>query len=413
MVVTGLGVVAPLGIGPEALWAGLMKADSATARISRFDPAEYAVQIACQVDDFQPRDWMEYKDARRFDRVVQFAVAASRQAIDSAQLFIGPDNADRVGVIIGSGIGGLETIQTAFEALFARGPMRVPPLTGAMMLPDMASGQVAITFGARGPNFCVVSACATGSNAVGEAAEIIWRGDADVMLAGSSEAGITPFALAAFHRIGAMSTRNDDPAHASRPFDALRDGFVFGEGAGVLVLESAEHAAGRGARAMAELAGYATTADAYHVSAPSADGDGAARAMALALKKAGATPDTVDYINAHGTGTQLNDLSETRAIKTVFGEDAHRVPVSSTKSMLGHLMGAAGSVEAVITVSAIGHGILPPTINYEVPDPECDLDYVPNSPRPVDRPIRVAMSNSFGFGGHNACLVFRSVGTSA
>jgi 3-oxoacyl-[acyl-carrier-protein] synthase II len=270
----------------------------------------------------------------------------------------------------------------------------------------MASGQVAISLGARGPNFCVVSACATGSNAIGEASEILKRGDADAIIAGSSEAGVTPFGLAAFHRTGAMSTRNDEPERASRPFDADRDGFVFGEGAGALVLETLEHALARGATPLVELAGYGTTADAYHVSAPREDGSGAAKAIQIALRKAGLAPTDVDYINAHGTGTPMNDVSETRAIKRVFGDEAYRVPVSSTKSMHGHLMGAAGAVEAVVTVLAMQHGILPPTINLDTPDPECDLDYVPNRPRPAR--VRVALSNSFGFGGHNACLAFRA-----
>jgi 3-oxoacyl-[acyl-carrier-protein] synthase II len=405
--VTGVGLVTPIGIGVEAVWQNMMAGYSSARRIDRFDPSEFAVQIACQVEGFEPRDWMDYRDARRFDRVVQFALAASRQAIDQASFTVDESNTDRVGIVIGSGIGGLETIQAGYEALMDKGPMRVNPLTGAMMLPDMASGAVAIALGARGPNFCVVSACATGSNAVGEAAEILRRGDADLMLAGSTESGITPFALAAFHRTGAMSTRNDDPAHASRPFDGLRDGFVFGEGAGVLVLEMLDHALARGARPLALMAGYGTTNDAYHISAPVEDGSGAARAMRRTLEKGGIRPDEVDYINAHGTGTPLNDVSETRAIKLVFGADAARIPVSSTKSMHGHLMGAAGGVEAAITVLAMERRVLPPTINYEVPDPECDLDCVPNEPRPVDR-IRVALSNSFGFGGHNACVAFRS-----
>jgi 3-oxoacyl-[acyl-carrier-protein] synthase II len=406
IVVTGMGLVTPVGIGVERVWENLMACKSATRLIDRFDASEFAVQFACQVDDFDPLDWMEYRDARRFDRVVQFAIATAQQAVDQAGLDITSSNADRVGVVIGTGIGGLETIQEGFETLVAKGPMRVNPLTGAMMLPDMPSGQVAISFGARGPNFCVVSACATGSNAIGEAAEIIRRGDADVMLAGSTEACITPFALSAFHRTGAMSTRNDDPAHASRPFDGLRDGFVFGEGAGLLVLESLEHALGRGARPLAMVAGYATTADAFHVSAPLEDGSGAAAAMSRALAKGGIDPSEIDYINAHGTGTPLNDASETRAIKTVFGQGAYSIPVSSTKSMHGHLMGAAGSVEAAITVLTIRRRVLPPTINYEVPDPDCDLDYVPNTPRAVGR-VRFALSNSFGFGGHNACVAFK------
>jgi 3-oxoacyl-[acyl-carrier-protein] synthase II len=304
-------------------------------------------------------------------------------------------------------MGGLVTVSAGFDALWNKGPMRVNPITGAMMLPSMAAGQVSIAYGARGPNFSIASACATGANAVGEAFEIVRRGDADVMIAGATEAGITPFGLAAFHRIGAMSTRNDDPKRASRPFDKERDGFVFAEGAGVLVLETLDRARRRGARPLAELAGYGATADAFHVSAPLDDGSGAAGAMRLAIAKAGLTPDDVDHINAHGTSTPLNDLSETRAIKAVFGDRAYRLPISATKGMHGHLMSAAGAVEAVITVLTLQHGVYPATINQEVPDPECDLDYVPNRARSADRPIAVALSNSFGFGGHNACLLFR------
>jgi 3-oxoacyl-[acyl-carrier-protein] synthase II len=312
-----------------------------------------------------------------------------------------------VGVIVGSGAGGLETIYQGHWDLFEKGPMRVNPLTGAMMLPDMSAGQVAIMMGFRGPNFCVVSACATGSNAIGEAAEIIKRGDADVMLAGSTEAGLTRFGLAAFHRVGAVSTRNDEPERASRPFDIDRDGFVFGEGAGMLVLETLEHARARGATIQAELAGYGTSADAVHISAPAPDGAGAAMAMRTALAKAGAVPEDVDYINAHGTGTPLNDVSETRAIKLALGDHAYRVPVSSTKSMHGHLLGAAGSLEAAITVLVINRGVIPATINLDNPDPLCDLDYVPHVPRPAAKPIELALSNSFGFGGHNACVAIR------
>jgi len=407
VVVTGLGLVTPLGTGVEQTWRNVLAGVSGAGPITRFDASEYTVQIACEVKDFDPVDWMDYRDARRFDRVVQFAVAAALQSVGHAAFEVTPENADRVGVLIGTGIGGLETIQVGFETLLEKGPMRVSPLTGAMMLPDMASGQVAITLGARGPNFCVVSACATGSNAVGEAFEILRRGDADVMLTGATEAGVTPFGLSAFHRTGAMSTRNDDPEHASRPFDGLRDGFVFGEGAGLLVLETLEHALGRGAEPLVELVGYGATADAYHVSAPRPDGTGAAAAIRNALRKAGLTTDDIDYINAHGTGTEMNDVSETNALKAVFGERAYDIPVSSTKSMHGHLMGAAGGVEAVLTVLAVVHDVLPPTINYEVPDPACDLDYVPNVARTPERPLRAAISNSFGFGGHNACLVFR------
>ncbi len=407
VVVTGIGAITPVGLGVEETWRNIVAGKSGARRISRFDTSDFAVQIACEVDGFDPSQWMSYREARRFDRIVQFAVASTSMAVEQAQLEIGPDLQDRAGVLIGTGIGGLLTIHESFEALFEKGPMRVNPLTGVMMLPDMASGQVSIMLGARGPNFCVNAACATGAYAIGEASEIIRRGDADVMVTGATEAGMSPFGLAAFHRTGAMSTRNDEPERASRPFDKLRDGFVFGEGTGVVVLERLDHALGRGARPLVELAGYGATADAYHVSAPPEDGYGAARAMRLALQKAGVGLDEVDYINAHGTSTLLNDVSETAAIKSVFGARAYEIPVSSTKSMHGHLLGAAGGVEAVLTILAITENEIPPTINQEEPDPECDLDYVPNESRVPDSPIRVAMSNSFGFGGHNACLLFR------
>ncbi len=408
VVITGLGIVSPLGASAALTWEGVVAGRSSAARIDRFDPEPFAVQIACAANDFDPSVWLDLREARRFDRAVQFAVGASMMAVEDARLDTAAEDPDRVGVIIGSGIGGLETIHRGYVDLFERGPMRVNALTGAMMLPDMAAGQVAIMTGFRGPNFCVVAACATGSNAVGEAWEIIRRGDAEAMLAGSTEAGLTPFGVAAFHRIGAVSTRNDEPERASRPFDLERDGFVFGEGSGMLVLERLDHAQARGARILAELVGYGTTADAYHVSAPSEDGAGASRAILMALRKAGAAPEEVDYINAHGTSTQLNDMSETRAIKTALGDHAYKVPVSSTKSMHGHLMGAAGSLEAAITVMTMREGIIPPTINLDYPDPECDLDYVPHKARRVDRPIKLALSNSFGFGGHNACLAIRS-----
>jgi 3-oxoacyl-[acyl-carrier-protein] synthase II len=404
VVVTGMGAVTPLGTGIDSVWSGIMAARSTATRIDLFDPAEFAVRICCPVDGFDPLEAMDYRDVRRFDRLVQYAVASARQAVAHAGLDMAAEDPDQVGVLVGAGLGGLDTISAGCEALLTRGPMRVNPLTGAMMLPDMCAGQIAILLGARGPNFCVASACATGGTAIGEAAEVIRRGDADVMVAGSSEAGITPFGVAAFHRTGALSARNDDPKHASRPFDKLRDGFVFGEGAASLILEDLDHALARGARPLAELVGYGATADAFHVSAPRDDGSGMARAMAMALRKAGKVPADVHYINAHGTSTVLNDAAETKAIKLLFGDHAYRVPVSSTKSMHGHLMGAAGSVEAVITVLAIVNGVFPPTINYEVPDPACDLDYVPNTPRPAAEPIRLALSNSFGFGGHNATL---------
>ncbi|MFN2252221.1 MAG: beta-ketoacyl-ACP synthase II [Anaerolineae bacterium] len=407
VVVTGLGMVTPLGKDVESSWAAALAGKSCAGLITRFDTSEYKVRIACEVNDFDPSEYMDYREVRRFDRLVQMAVAVAHQAVGHAGLVVTPDNAWRIGVLIGTGIGGLETIQAAFDALSEKGPMRVNPLTGAMMLPDMPAGQVAITFGVHGPNFAISSACATGSHAIGEAFEILRRGDADVMLAGATEAGLTPFGLSAFHRTGAMSTNNEDPEHACRPFDLMRDGFVFGEGAAMLVLETLDHALSRGAKPLVELAGYGATADAYHVSAPLEDGEGSARAMQIALAKAGGSPDEIDYINAHGTATPLNDSSETRAIKAVLGERAYRVPVSSTKSMHGHMLGAAGAVEAALTVLALISGQLPPTINYEHPDPECDLDYVPNQARDAAVPLRAAISNSMGFGGHNASLLFR------
>jgi 3-oxoacyl-[acyl-carrier-protein] synthase II len=407
VVVTGLGLVTPLGTGIEKTWEALVAGRSGAGPITRFDARDFRAQIGCEANDFDASEWMDYRDARRFDRVVQFAMVAALQAMQESCLSITPQNAERVGVLIGTGIGGLETIHEGYQALLRKGPNRVNPLTGAMMLPDLPSGQVAIMFGALGPNFCVVSACATGSHAIGEAAEIIRRGDADVMVAGATEAPLTPFGVAAFHRSGAVSTRNEDPQGASRPFDALRDGFVVGEGAGLIVLERLEHALDRGATPLVELVGYGATADAYHVSAPLEDGSGAARAMRMALNKAGLAVEDIDYINAHGTSTRMNDVSETRAIKTVFGERAYDLPISSTKSMHGHLLGAAGGAEAVITALTLLRNVIPPTINYEVPDPDCDLDYVPNVARVPGKPLRTALSNSFGFGGHNATLIFQ------
>jgi 3-oxoacyl-[acyl-carrier-protein] synthase II len=407
IVVTGMGAISPLGLDPDTLWANLLAGKTPAARITRFDPTDFVVQIACETNDFDPLDYMDRKDARRFDRVVQFAVACTTQAVKQAGLTINEDNANRIGVIFGTAIGGIGTIHQGYETLYAKGPVRVSPLTGAMMLPDMASGQVAITFGVRGPNHCVISACATGNAVLGEAAEVIRRGDADVMIAGSADAPMTPFALAAFHRTGAMSTRNDDPQHASRPFDAQRDGFVFGEGAGAMVLERLDHARARGAQPLAEIVGYGSSADAFHISAPAEDGIGAVLSMQRALDSAGLRPEDIDYINAHGTSTPLNDASETRAIKRVFGEYAYQVPISSTKSMLGHTMGAAGTVEAIVCIKTMEAGIIHPTINYEYPDPECDLDYVPNEPRLAD--VRVVLSNAFGFGGHNATIVLKKI----
>ncbi len=407
IVVTGIGLISPLGLNVEALWNNLLCGKSTAAPITRFDVSDYVVQIACETNEFDPLEYMDRREAKRFDRFIQFAIACTTQAVQDAGLHVNEDNADRIGVIFGTAIGGLTTIHEGYETLFSKGPKRVSPLTGPMMLPDMASGQVAITFGVRGPNHCVISACATGNASIGEAAEVIRRGDADVMIAGSSDAPMTPFALAAFHRTGAMSTRNDDPKRASRPFDAKRDGFVFGEGAGAMILETLEHARARGVKPLAEVAGYGSSADAFHISAPPDDGRGAVLSMQRALDDAGLTPADIDYINAHGTSTPLNDVSETKAIKRVFGQRAYDIPISSTKSMTGHMMGAAGTVEGIVCIKTMETGRIHPTINYEYPDPECDLDYVPNEPREAD--VRVVLSNAFGFGGHNATVVFKKV----
>jgi len=406
VVITGMGTINPLGLNVETTWQNLLAGKSGAGRITHFDPSPFLTQIACEVKDFNPEDYMDRKEARRLDRYIQFAIASTAQALEQANLTIDESNADEVGVIIGTGIGGLITMDKGYHVFFEKGPMRVSPLTGPMMIPNMASGQIAITFGAAGPNFCIVSACATGGHAIGEAFELIRRGDAVAVIAGGSEAPFVPFGMAAFHRTGALSRRNDEPERASRPFDAQRDGFVFGEGAGVFILESLEYARSRGAKPLAEIVGYGATADAYHISAPAEGGTGVAKAMKRALKKAGLKPTDVDYINAHGTSTPLNDVNETKAIKAVFGDYAYQVPISSTKSMVGHLMGAAGALEAIVCVKTIQEGIIHPTINYEYPDPECDLDYVPNVARPAD--VKVVLSNSSGFGGHNATLVIKA-----
>ena len=406
VVITGMGTINPLGLDVETTWQNLVAGKSGAGPITRFDPSPFLTKIACQVNDFDPEDYMDHKDARRLDRYIQFAIASTVQALKQAELTIDESNADDVGVIIGSGIGGLLTIDQGYHDLFEKGPMRVSPLTGHMMIANMAAGQIAITFGAAGPNFCIVSACATGTNVLGEAFELIRRGDAVAVIAGGSEAPFVPFGMAAFHRTGALSRRNDDPERASRPFDAQRDGFVFGEGGGVMILESLEYAQRRGAQPLAEVVGYGANTDAYHISAPAEGGTGVAKTMKRALQKAGLKPTDVDYINAHGTSTILNDLNETKAIKSVFGDHAYQVPISSTKSMAGHLMGAAGALEAIVCVKTIQEGIIHPTINYEYPDPECDLDYVPNVARRAD--VKVALSNSSGFGGHNATIVLKA-----
>ncbi len=408
VVVTGMGVITPMGCGVDPLWEGLLAGRIVAQRIRRFDASGFNVQIACEIECFNIEEYSEYidkKEAKRMDPLQHFCIACTVQALKQAHLQIDESNADEIGAVVGSGIGGMIIIDQGYHALFEKGPMRVSPFTGPYMIANMGPGQIAISLGIKGPNFTVTSACASGSNAIGEAYEIIKRGDATAMLAGGAESVITPFALAAFHRTQAMSTRNDDPQHASRPFDAQRDGFVYGEGAGLLLLERLDYAKKRGANILAEMIGYGGNNDAFHISAPAPAGVGMAKAMAKALRKANLQPEQIDYINAHGTSTVLNDAAETAAIKSVFGEYAYALPISSTKSMIGHLMGAAGGVEAAVTVKTIMEGMIHGTMNYENPDPQCDLDYVPNAPRKKD--VRIAMSNSFGFGGHNASIIFK------
>ena len=407
IVVTGMGVVSPLGLDVPSLWEALKAGKSGVDRITLFDAGPFETQIAAEVKGFNPTDHLEHREARRMDRYTQFAVVASLQAVAQAKIDLAnnPSEAGDVGVLIGSGIGGLTTLSAQMAVLAEKGPQRVSPLLVPMMISDAASGQVSIMLGAKGLNFCATSACSSGADAVGEACEVIKRGDARVMLAGGAEAAITPIGIAGFNSAGALSRRNDEPQKASRPFDAERDGFVMGEGAAVLVLESLPHALKHNANILAEVVAYGATSDAYHITKPSTKGEGGAKAMQVALKKAAMQPAEIEYINAHGTSTTLNDRCETMAIKTVFGDYAYHVPISSTKSMMGHLIGAAGAIEAIICVLAIQHGVIPPTINLTHPDPECDLDYVPNTAR--QKKVRTALSNSFGFGGHNSVLIFR------
>ncbi len=405
VVVTGTGVITPLGNTVDGFFNALLDGKSGVHHIDRFDVTDYSTKIAATVDDFLPENYMDRKDARRMDRFVQYAVAATSSALAQSKLAITKDIAPRVGVYIGSGIGGLTTLEEQHRTLLERGPKRVSPFFVPMIIGDMASGQVSILFGAQGPNSAPVSACATGSNAIGDAYEIIRRGAADAMICGGAEATITPLALAGFCSAKALSERNDDPTRASRPFDAQRDGFVMGEGSGILILEELEFAQARGATILAEIVGYGMSGDAYHLVQPDPNGSGAARAMRAAIDEAGVSPMDIGYINAHGTSTQIGDAMESNAIKAVFGEAATHVAISSTKSMTGHLLGAAGGIEAIATIEAIRHSMLPPTINQEMPDSECNLDYVPNTAR--KRELLFAMSNSFGFGGHNACVIFK------
>lgn len=405
IVVTGMGAVSPLGLDVPALWQGIREARSGIGPITLCDASNLDSRIAGEVRGFDPHNYMDRKEIRRNDRFIHLAIAAATEALRTAELPITPENADSIGVIIGSGIGGITTLAEGIATLQERGPSRVSPFLVPAMITNMAAGQVSMMFGLKGPNYCPTSACASGAHAIGEAAEIIRRGWAVAMVAGGSEAPITPIGIASFASAKAISTRNDDPAGASRPFDADRDGFVLAEGGAVLVLEDLEFARARGARILAELVGYGLSADAYHITQPAPGGEGALRSMRAALRHAGLSPDDIDYINAHGTSTPAGDIAETEAIKRLLGERAYRVPVSSSKSQFGHLLGAAGSIEAIVSILAIQEGLLPPTINYTTPDPQCDLDYVPNTPRPAR--VDVVLSNSFGFGGHNVSLIFR------
>jgi beta-ketoacyl-acyl-carrier-protein synthase II len=405
VVITGVGVISPVGNDAQTFWASLLAGKSGIGPVTHFDASEFPTRIAGEVKDFDPSAFMDKKDVKRTDRFVQFAIAATKMALEDARLKIEEQDPERVGVYIGSGIGGLATWEDQHRVLLEKGPRRVSPFLIPMMIANMAAGQVSIHFGLKGPNSAPITACATGTHAIGDAFKIIQRGEADVMVAGGTEATIRPLAFAGFCAARAMSTRNDEPEKASRPFDKDRDGFVMGEGAGVLILEELEHAKRRGAPIIAEVIGYGMSADAFHLTQPDPDGDGAKRAMLAAIRDAGIRPEEVDYINAHGTSTELNDKVETQAIKAAFGEHAYKLAVSSTKSMTGHMLGAAGAVEAIATALALRDQILPPTINYETPDPACDLDYVPNEARRA--PVRVALSNSFGFGGHNATIALK------
>src|SRR5689334_20734220 len=405
VVVTGIGLVSSLGIGTEANWAGIKAGQSGIDTITKFDTTQFSTRIAGEVHGFEPLQFIEKKDVKKMDIFIQYAIAASQFAMDDAKVPITKENADQVGVFIASGIGGFTTIEREHKALLEGGPRKISPFFIPSAIINLAAGQVSIRFGAKGPNSATCTACSASAHAIGDAFEIIKRGAADIMIAGGSEAAITPMGIGGFGALRALSTRNDEPQRASRPFDKDRDGFIVGEGAGVLILEEFERARQRGSKIYAELVGYGMSADAYHITAPSDDGDGAFRVMRTAIESAGILPDQVAYINAHGTSTPQGDSLETLAIKRCFGDHARKLAVSSTKSMTGHLLGAAGGLEAIATAFAIHHGILPPTINYETPDPDCDLDYVPNQARKQD--VEIALSNAFGFGGTNATLVLR------
>ena len=405
VVVTGMGLVIPIGIGVETAWKNVCEGKSGIGPLMRFDTNGFETKISGEVKNFNPELYIDKKEIKKMDLFIQYAIAAAKEALEDAQLAITPENSEQIGVIVGTGLGGLPSLERYHKILLEKGPGRISPFFIPMLIANLASGHIAIQFGPKGPNTCVVTACATGGHCIGDAFRTIVYGDAEAMIAGGTEANITPLTIGGFNAMKALSTRNDEPEKASRPFEKNRDGFVVAEGAGILVLEELQFALKRKAKIYGELVGYGYTGDAYHITAPSPDGDGAARCMKMAIKDAGLKPEDVDYINAHGTSTPLNDLTETIAIKAVFGDRAKKVPISATKSMTGHLLGAAGSTEAIFTILAIRDGIMPPTINYEEPDPQCDLDYVPNAAR--RKPLRIAMSNAFGFGGTNAALVFK------
>ena len=405
VVVTGMGAITPLGCTVDSFWRNICRGTNGIDIITRFDVDDFSAKIAAEVNDFDPVDHMDKKEAKRMDRYTQYALAASGMAVNQAGFDKEKIDQERFGVILGSGVGGIETMENQGNVLYTKGPGRISPYFVPMMIGNMAAGQISIAYGAKGPNITVVTACASASNAIGEAYRSISHGYADVIITGGSEAPITPLALAGFCSMRALSTRNDDPKTACRPFDLNRDGFVMGEGAGILVLESYEHAVKRGAAILAEIAGYGLSADAHHITAPAPEGEGGARVMKEALADANMTPEDINYINAHGTSTPYNDKFETAGIKSVFGDHAYKVPISSTKSMTGHLLGAAGGIEAIIMVKAIEDQFIPPTISYETPDPECDLDYVPNTGR--SGKINAALSNSFGFGGQNAAIIIK------
>jgi len=405
VVVTGMGVVSPVGIGVDRFWKAVVAGTSGVRRITAYDPTGHDCQIAAELKDFDPLQWIEKKEIRKMDLFVQYALAAGIMAVEDSALKVDDANRRRIGVLVGTGMGGIPMLVEQHRILLEKGPGRVSPFFIPGIIPNMASGRISMQFGLKGPNLCVSTACATGNHAIGDSLRIIQRGEADVMVAGGTEAVIGPLCVAGFSNCKALSTRNNEPERASRPFDKERDGFVMGEGAAVLVLERLEHALDRGASIYAEVCGYGMSADAYHMTAPAPGGEGAVQSMQAALRDAGLPPEAVDYINAHGTSTPYNDANETLAIKQVFGDHATRLPISSIKSMIGHTLGAAGAIEAVATILSLKHGILPPTINYEHPDPDCDLDYVPNTAREL--PIRVAMNNSFGFGGTNATTLLR------